>query len=236
MLGPYGTLNEPDSFWQFVWPAGEFWWCSSCPASHTGAAPGLAAGLLLSCGPTTFLVYWPASLYLPYSLDAARKRHKPSGPPTGAALSTLWATDRPRCYEPGINQTVRGGRNDLWPPPEKHSLRRVVSLIPPSATNYYIVMDMFRLCIDFFFKTSIDTRICINWSGKCDGYLLKELCLQCWILSARINSHSAVTQSYLVGSVYKWCLLIHHTLHLMIHEVYFKSMSGRDCLYLIVCS
>lgn len=125
MLGPYGTFDESDSFWQFVWPAGESWWCSSCPASHTGAARGLAAGLLLSCGPTTFLVYWPASLYLPYSLDAARERHKPSGPPTGAALSNLWATDRLTCYEPGINQTARGGRNDLWPPPEKHSLRRL---------------------------------------------------------------------------------------------------------------
>lgn len=170
MLAPHGTLNEFDSFWQFVWPAGELWWCS-CSASHKGAASGLAAGLLFSCSPTTFLVHWPASLYLLYSFDTVRGHQKPSGPPTGAALSNLWATDRPTCYEPGINQTAWGGRNNLWPPPEKRSSRQVVSLIPPFASELLHCNDYVPFMYWFFFLTSIDTRICINWSGKSDGYL-----------------------------------------------------------------
>lgn len=113
-------------------------WCSSCSAVLKGAASGLAAGLLHSCGPQPpFLMYCPTFFYLLYTFDTVvgdttnlLAMSRMDGPSCGSC--TCWmASDAAICFKPRINQKGWGQRNGPWPLPEKCSQIRVVSLISP---------------------------------------------------------------------------------------------------------
>lgn len=144
-MAPLMSLTVSDSSCDLLESSGD------APVLHL-TKEQLVVLLLGCCSPVVPPLSWCTGLS-PYtsSTPMTLLPWQPSGPPTGAALSNLWATERPTCYEPGINQTAWGGRNNLWPPPEKHSLRQVVWLIPPFATELLHCIDYVPFMYWFLF-------------------------------------------------------------------------------------